>query len=117
MTIERAIEILDPDHKEHYESLEPVNEACRMGIKALEWMQTAQAIHEWTPWISVDDELPDEGDEVLGVAVLQSKSGGNTYGAISIVFWDATKKRFRLVETERYDTVTITHWVPLPPLP
>lgn len=50
MTIDRAIEILDPNHREHYDSLEPVNEACRMGIKALEWMQTAQAIHEWTPY-------------------------------------------------------------------
>ena len=35
MKIERAIEILDPNHREHYESIEPVNEACRMGITAL----------------------------------------------------------------------------------
>lgn len=35
MTIERAIEILDPKHREHYESIEPVNEACRMGMRAL----------------------------------------------------------------------------------
>ena len=35
MTIERAIEILNPEHREHYESLEPVNEACRMGMDAL----------------------------------------------------------------------------------
>lgn len=35
MTIERAIEILDPEHREHYDSIEPVNEACRMGIDAL----------------------------------------------------------------------------------
>lgn len=36
MRIERAIEILDPEHREHYESIEPVKEACRMGMKALE---------------------------------------------------------------------------------
>ncbi len=36
MKIERAIEILDPEHREHYESIEPVKEACRMGMKALE---------------------------------------------------------------------------------
>ena len=36
MTVERAIEILNPEHREHYESIEPVNEACRMGMKALE---------------------------------------------------------------------------------
>lgn len=35
MTIERAIEILDPEHREHYDSIEPVNEACRMGMDAL----------------------------------------------------------------------------------
>lgn len=36
MTTERAIEILNPEHREHYESMEPVNEACRMAISALE---------------------------------------------------------------------------------
>lgn len=35
MTIERAIEILDPEHREHYDSIEVVNEACRMGMQAL----------------------------------------------------------------------------------
>ena len=35
MTIERAIEILDPEHREHYESIEIVEEACRMGMAAL----------------------------------------------------------------------------------
>lgn len=35
MTIERAIEILDPEHRENYESIEPVEEACRMGMEAL----------------------------------------------------------------------------------
>lgn len=35
MENERAIEILDPEHREAYESLEPVNEACRMGVEAL----------------------------------------------------------------------------------
>lgn len=31
MEIARAREILDPEHREAYESLEPVNEACRDG--------------------------------------------------------------------------------------
>ena len=35
MTIERAIEILNPEHREHYESIDPVNDACRMGMEAL----------------------------------------------------------------------------------
>ena len=38
MTNERAIEILDPTHVEQYESMEPVNEACRMGMDALSRM-------------------------------------------------------------------------------
>lgn len=36
MKTERAIEILDPEHREHYESLSVVQEACRMGMAALE---------------------------------------------------------------------------------
>ena len=36
MTIDRAIEILNPEHRERYDSLETVKEACRMGMKALE---------------------------------------------------------------------------------
>lgn len=35
MTIERAMEILNPDHRECYEGLDEVNEACRMGMDAL----------------------------------------------------------------------------------
>lgn len=35
MTYERAAEILDPEHRERYESIEIVNEACRMGREAL----------------------------------------------------------------------------------
>lgn len=36
MTIKRAIEILDPTHREHYDSIETVCDACRMGMQALE---------------------------------------------------------------------------------
>lgn len=35
MSKERAAEILDPNHREHYESIDPVNEACRMGRDAI----------------------------------------------------------------------------------
>jgi hypothetical protein len=35
MTVERAMEILDPTHREHYDSIDVVNEACRMGREAL----------------------------------------------------------------------------------
>ena len=35
MTDERAMEILDPDHLEYYESIEPIIEACRIGMEAI----------------------------------------------------------------------------------
>lgn len=35
MTLERAIEILNPEHREHYDSLETVEVACKMGMDAL----------------------------------------------------------------------------------
>ena len=35
MPLERAAEILDPAHRESYESIEQVNEACRMGREAI----------------------------------------------------------------------------------
>lgn len=35
MTPERAIEILNPEHREHYKNIETVNEACRMGMEAI----------------------------------------------------------------------------------
>ena len=41
MTIERAIEILDPEHRERYDGLEEVNEACRMGMEALRIVRDA----------------------------------------------------------------------------
>ncbi|MDE6492798.1 MAG: hypothetical protein K2L37_06600 [Lactobacillus sp.] len=44
MTTERAIEILNPEHREHYESIEIVEEACRMGMAALE-KQTPKKPH------------------------------------------------------------------------
>lgn len=36
MKIDRAIEILDPTHREQYGDIEEVNEACRMGMEALQ---------------------------------------------------------------------------------
>lgn len=41
ITVERAMQILDPTHREHYESIEPVNEACKMGMDAL------KMLHPW----------------------------------------------------------------------
>lgn len=55
MTIDRAIEILDPEHREHYDGMDEVNEACRMGMEAL----------ERTRWIPRSERLPGEKQRVL----------------------------------------------------
>lgn len=55
MTIDRAIEILNPEHREHYENLDEVNEACRMGMEALERQR----------WIPCSERLPEDGQDVL----------------------------------------------------
>ena len=46
MTFDRAIEILNPEHCEHYNSIETVNEACRMGMTALKRCKPTKPI-EW----------------------------------------------------------------------
>ena len=55
MTIDRAIEILNPEHREHYDGMDEVNEACRMGMEAL----------ERTRWIPCSERLPKDGEDVL----------------------------------------------------
>nr|DAM92276.1 MAG TPA: Protein of unknown function (DUF551) [Caudoviricetes sp.] len=55
MTIDRAIEILNPEHRENYDGLDEVNEACRMGMEAL----------ERTRWIPCSERLPKDGQDVL----------------------------------------------------
>lgn len=55
MTIDRAIEILNPEHRERYDGPDEVNEACRMGMEAL----------ERTRWIPVSERLPEEPGKYL----------------------------------------------------
>lgn len=35
MELKRAIEILNPEHREDYDGMEEINEVCRMGMEAL----------------------------------------------------------------------------------
>lgn len=46
MTYERAAEILDPDHREAYDSIEPVITACKMGMEALK-KQISAKVNLW----------------------------------------------------------------------
>ena len=72
MTIDRAIEILNPEHREHYDGMDEVNEACRMGMEAL----------ERTRWIPCSERLPEKNDQwVLCLCVS---------GAIEVLKFDYT---------------------------
>lgn len=46
MTYERAAEILDPEHRENYDSIETVKRACRIGMDALK-KQIPEKVDLW----------------------------------------------------------------------
>lgn len=93
MTIERAIEILNPEHRERYDSIETVNEACRMGMEAL----------RRTRWIPVEEENPPEGELILC-------SDGNVVfqGMLAAGVWVLDNVARGLQPT---------HWMPMPEPP
>lgn len=98
MKIERAIEILDPEHREVYDGMDEVNEACRMGMEAL----------ERTRWIPVSERLPKKGKYVL----LWSEDSPGVFTGVYFCerfivngFWG------------KVEDLSITHWMPLPELP
>lgn len=88
MTIDRAIEILNPERREHYDSLDELNEACRMGMEAL----------KRTRWIPCSERLPEAGAEVL----VFSRSRG-----IAVDYYDRCL----------FGYADVTHWMPLPEPP
>ena len=59
MTPERAIEILNPEHREHYDSIETVNEACRMGMVAIGYRIKKKPIEKPTKSFFADLRCPD----------------------------------------------------------
>lgn len=100
MKIERAIEILDPEHRENYDGMDEVNEACRMGMEAL----------ERTRWISCSERMPDENNRwVLCLCVS---------GAMEVLKFDYTMWNWDAQYPGRcYMENYVTHWMPLPELP
>lgn len=124
MTIDRAIEILDPEHRENYDGMDEVNEACRMGMDAL----------ERTRWIPCSERLPE--DLVLVNVVWVNRDPPTYYEKIKDVpisgtacrykgnwYWDSPACIDQLAETgeNKFDLVDdgidITHWMPLPEPP
>lgn len=99
ISIDRAIEILNPEHREHYDGLDEVNEACRMGMEALKRQR----------WIPVNERLPKNFMNVL----IWDKIDGDTftghyskYDGWTIDGWEDADEPFE-----------ITHWMPLPEPP
>lgn len=101
MTIDRAIEILSPDHREHYDSIEEVNEACRMGMEALERQR----------WIPCSERLPDAKQRVLFWA--------SRVGCCCTGYYDATSPSGAVWFTSGgNDTDYVaSHWMILPEPP
>lgn len=111
MTIDRAIEILDPEHRENYDGMDEVNEACRMGMEALKRQK----------WIPCSVRLPETfpsraGTEYSETVYVYTSDGkimaafrrkgfdGETHWVAPFDFWETC---------EEY----ITHWAEFPPLP
>lgn len=99
MTIDRAIEILNPEHREHYKNLDEVNEACRMGMEAL----------KQTKWIPCSERPPEDGQDVLIWDNIDKTSFTGHY-----VWCDGWTVDGYAVNRFHFD---ITHWMPLPEPP
>lgn len=100
MTTERAIEILNPEHREHYDSIETVNEACRMGMEAL----------KRTRWISVGKRKPDDGAVVI--AASRHNIAGHTFWDKCVACWDSDAATFYLIDCDK--CFTGEYWMQLP---
>ena len=124
MTIDRAIEILNPEHREHYDGLDEVNEACRMGMEAL----------ERTRWIPCSERLP---EEIVPVNVVWVNHFPHPYynkfkdvpqSGVALYlddnwYWYSSICEDMLAEYGDNEPdlvdewIEITHWMPLPELP
>lgn len=124
MTIDRAIEILDPEHRENYDGLDEVNEACRMGMEAL----------ERTKWIPCSERPPEELEPVNVVWVnhnpepyyQEMKDVPQTATAVYYRkkwYWWSCVCEDLLAECGRNEPdlvdskIEITHWMPMPEPP
>ena len=98
MKIKRAIEILNPEHQEHYDGLDEVNEACRMGMEALGRQR----------WIPLTERIP-EGECIAFSA----------YGEMLIGWIDMNDKSDTgyICEDDGLYLYNVTHWMPLPEPP
>lgn len=125
MTIDRAIEILDPEHRECYDGMDEVNKACRMGMEAL----------ERTRWIPCSERLPENRDvweqyTVLLCTYRPAWYGDDEYTVEKFVLpaeYNQEQKVWRvcgsgeiinaLIEEKSPWRSYISHWMPMPEPP
>lgn len=101
MTIDRAIEILNPEHREAYNGLDEVNEACRMGMEAL----------ERTRWIPISNKNPKE----RGCYLTTVKHWVDGKPVVREAYWNGAD--WLSCEKRMEITPRVTHWMPLPAPP
>lgn len=97
MAINRAIEIFDPEHLEHYDGMDEVNKACRMGMEAL----------ERTRWIPCSERLPEICESTSYLAYIPS------FGAVDIADYSPDVDEWTFMGMP----ITVTHWMPMPEPP
>lgn len=98
MTIDRAIEILNPKSREGWNTINEIKVACRMGMEAL----------ERTRWIPCSERLPGTNGKAVSYLVYVP-----SFGTVDIADYhpDVDEWTFMCLP------VTVTHWMPLPEPP
>lgn len=96
MTIDRAIQILNPEHREHYDGMDEVNEACRMGMEAL----------ERTRWIPCSERLPENASRCF-----VCRFDGVTKTRFTDILWFEAGIWWNRLHGGDF---AVTHWMPLP---
>ena len=106
MTIERAIEILNPKNLADWTSAEWV-QAHRMACQALALLR----------WVPASERKPEPDEFVLGVVSARLSSHAFLTSAQAIVEYDETTDEWLLDAWPEADWVKVSHWMPLPELP
>ena len=78
MTPERAVEILNPDRREHYDSIETVNKACCMGIDALKTIYAAK--------FKAPHDVPSNAEVLIEILADVVANGANEEGFSNIPY-------------------------------
>lgn len=109
MKIERAIEILNPEHRECYDGMDEVNEACRMGMEALERAR----------WIPCSERMPETDGPYLVVNKATGWIGVYNFSRVkNFPYFGPQENAWWRLDDDWYpQSCNATHWMPLPEPP